>query len=310
MIINPLSFRMSLGERCASLLETAARHGIETLKTPTEAALNEAIQGVMQSPPSRLLVCGGDGTVQALVTALAGLTDAERPELLVLGGGRTNYTAKDLGTHTRAEDWIARAADPQVRWSVSTRHSLILRQAGQPDRHGFFVAAARVNDIIRDVHHYRSEGTGALRRGHLSSAWRLSQIGALKALGRLDYPSRDIHVDAEGLGALSGPIRLLLMTTLEHADEPVRPYADRGQGALRLTATRRDARGFWRRLPRLVRGRYHPGMTPEQGYLSGRCAAVRLIGVDQVCLDGQEHDYSADEPLGVLTGPAFRFIHP
>lgn len=305
---------MSRGRRHDRLGARARDLGIGVVETTTEQALARAIEALVADPPERLIVCGGDGTVQALITALAELDERDRPDLLILGGGRTNYTARDLATHNQPERLLSRAADPQSRWQRSTRHSLILRQRGQPDRHGFFVAGALLDDVIRDCHryrqHHRESATPWLHTGHASSAWRVSQLGVQRLLGRRRFPAHPMTIDADGLASLSGDLKLVLMTTLEHRGQTVNPYAERGQGALRLTATRADAQDFWRRLPRLLRGRYHPCMTPSQGYLSGRCTRATFTGLDQVCLDGQEHDYRGDRPLEVITGPAFRFLHP
>lgn len=305
---------MSRGKRHARLGALARDLGLDLVVTETEQRLTEAIEAIVDQPPGRVIVCGGDGTVQALISALAGLDEDDRPELLVLGGGRTNYTALDLGTHRRPEELLARAAQPEAAWKQAVRHSLILRQAGQPDRHGFFLAGALLDDIIRDCHRYRAAHQDAalrwLHTGHASSAWRVSQLGVLHLLGRYEFPTHPMTIDAERLDSLAGDLRLVLMTTLQHTGQVVNPYAERGEGALRLTATRSKADGFWRRLPSLLRGRYHPAMTPSQGYLSGRCTGARLTGLAQVCLDGQEHDYRPDMTLEVITGPAFRFIHP
>jgi len=305
---------MSRGQRHSGLAELAQKLGIEVVEVVDESALSQAITRVVQDPPDRLIVCGGDGTVQALITGLADLNDEDRPEMLVLGGGRTNYTARDLGTHGRPERLLSRVSDPTSRWQQSVRHSLILRQKGQPDRHGFFAAGASLDDVIRDCHHYRKRPGPSfsrwLRNGHASSAWRVGQLGLGRLVGRYSFPKHPMTMSAEGLGTLSGDLRLVLMTTLEHSGHPVNPYAQRGEGALRLTGTRADAARFWLRLPRLLCGRYHRAMTQEQGYLSGRCSRATFKGLDSVCLDGQEHDYDPQLELEVIAGPTFRFFHP
>ena len=314
LILNPLSFRMSRGRRHDRLGACARALGFEVIETTSEQDLKSAIQAIVDQPPERLIVCAGDGTVQALITAMADLDQSNRPDLLLLGGGRTNYTARDLGTHSAPERLLARSADPNSKWRRSIRHSLILRQKGQPDRHGFFVAGALLDDIIRDCHRYRQEHRTSrlawLRTGHASSAWRVAQLAIQRLLGRHSFNAHPMSIDAEGLDSLQGDLKLVLMTTLEHRGQTLNPYAERGQGTLRLTAMRANADGFWRHLPRLLRGRYHAAMTPSQGFLSGRCTSATINGLQQVSLDGQEHDYRADRELQVLTGPAFHFIHP
>lgn len=310
LIINPLSFRMSLRDRHQRMVVLARTHGIDTLCVETETELEMAIRGLTEDPPERLIVCAGDGTVQAVVTALATLSDQDRPELLVLGGGRTNYTARDVATHRRPEQLLAWAAKAGHDVPHSTRHSLIIRQDGQADRHGFFVAGARINDIIRDCHRYRSRGSGWLRRGHVSSAWRVSQLGLKAIFGQQNFPDHHFSINAGLPGQLTGSVRLLLLTTLEHPGAAVNPYAERNQGKIRISAVSTSAQRFWQRLPRMLRGRYHAAMTPEQGYLSGRSTGIEINGLSEICLDGQEHDYCPKTKISFLPGPAFKFIHP
>lgn len=302
---------MSLAGRADRLRAMARRHGLELIEAETPEAMRAAVRAAIDDSPSILAVSGGDGTVQAVITDLAELSDeSQRPPLLVLGGGRTNYTARDLGTHADPLRQLERAIEQPESLRTTVRHSLIVRQSGQNDRHGFFIAGARVNDVIRDCHRYRSGGRGWLRQGHASSAWRVMQLGVRRLFGGLPFPPTELSVDAEDLGRLDGRIRILLLTTLQHPGAWIDPYADRGQGELRLDAIGANARRFWLRLPKAASGHFSASMQPEQGYLSGRCERVEIKGIEQICLDGQEHDYRKDLPLDILTGPAFRFLQP
>ena len=119
-----------------------------------------------------------------------------------------------------------------------------------------------------------------------------------------------MHIDAENLGQLEARIRLLLMTSLHHRREFIDPYCNRGEGSIRLTAVTHNARRFWLRLLRLVRGRHSPKMLPETGYLSGHTDQVAITGLEQICLDGQEHDFDPALPVIIRTGRPFRFVHP
>ncbi len=310
MLVNPGSFRMSLGDRRERLAAVTSQHAlpIEDISTPEQ--MRTAVERALKSGAKILIISGGDGTLQAIVTILAELTRPDQcPRLLILGGGRTNYTARDFGSHVKIADLLRTALERPQQLQESVRHSLVLRQPGQPDRHGFFIAASLIDFVIRDCHRYRNAGTGFLRRGHLSTAVRVSQLGIKALFSRNAFQSPTLTINAGELGQLSGPVRMLLLTSLHHSNEHVDPYAKRGNGEVRLTAVHCRSAGFWRRLPRLLRGQYNNAMTPEQGYLSGRTEIVRIRGLTQVCLDGQEHDYDPDQPLEIATGSPFRFLH-
>ena len=300
---------MALGGRSKALRDLARQHSAEIIESSAPEDFTAAARLALAEPDRLLVLCGGDGTIQAVVTALAEYGEPEQfPRLLLLGGGRTNYTARDLATHARPAERLQQALTHPQQLEETVRHSLILRQSGQPDRHGFFVAGARINDVIRDCHAYRQRHEGWLQRGHASSAWRVSQLGLKAIFGRLDFPDWPAHIRADGLGELSGPVRLLLVTTLSHSAMRHDPYPERGSGPLRLTASLSDARAFWPRLPRLVSGRWSSQMDSRQGYLGGRCRSICLEGLAQVCLDGQEHDYAPDRALEILPGPPFRLL--
>jgi len=312
VLVNPRSFRMSLRGRLPRIVELIKKRGATLVEVFEPNAIRDSLQVALDQDCKLLVIIGGDGTVQAAVTALAEMAEPEqRPRILVLGGGRTNYTARDIGTHDRLLATLEMALDDPARLNDTERQTLVLEHPSLDEPlHGFFVAGALVDHVIRDCHDYRAKGQGPLRRGHVSSAWRVMQLGLLGLLGRHSFEAPRLSIDAAGLGHIEDSIRLLLLTSLHHRDEWIDPYADRGHGSIRLSAASTSARGFWRRLPRLIRGRYRTDMAPNTGYLSGMSQEVRIKGLAGVSLDGQEVDFDADHPLLIRSGPAFHFLHP
>jgi hypothetical protein len=311
ILVNPRSFRMSLRGRLPRIETLARDHQVPLREVAGLSEIRQALQDALDQSVQFLVIIGGDGTVQAVISLLAELADqASRPELLVLGGGRTNYTARDIGTQDQLLSTLKLALERPEQLHHTTRHSLIIEHPDIKPAHGFFVAGALVDFIIQDCHRYRERGRSVLRRGHISSAWRVIQLGLLGLLGRVGYRSSHLAIQTEGLGRLEGPVRLLLMTSLHHRRELVDPYADRGDGKIRIMAVTSTARRFWLRLPRLMRGRLKPSMRPESGYLSGRTQEVDILGIESLCLDGQEYHCDPGQTLTVRPGPAFRFMHP
>lgn len=302
---------MSLRGRMDRITELARQRDLPLVQASDPREIDRHVHAALDAGAPMLALLGGDGTLQAAVTSLAetGQMKAQLPRLLMLGGGRTNYTARDLGTHHQLIDTLTLALDRPDQLEETERHTLQVEQEGRPREHGFFVAGALVDHVIRDCHQYRSRGGGPLRTGHLSSAWRLLQLGAMAAIGRGSFRAARLRIDAGALGQMERPVRLLLVTSLHHRNEWVDPYADRGEGEIRLSAIASDAIGFWRRLPRLVSGRYDDQLDLTHGYLSGRTHDIRLEGLEGISLDGQEQDYDPARPVWIRTGPALRFIH-
>ncbi|MCH7555408.1 MAG: hypothetical protein IIC08_05395, partial [Proteobacteria bacterium] len=73
------------------------------------AGLPEILADFSRREVGRIVVNGGDGTVQAVMTALLNNGDAaEPPTLAVLASGRTNLIAHNIGLEGRPLDGLAR----------------------------------------------------------------------------------------------------------------------------------------------------------------------------------------------------------
>jgi len=311
ILVNPRSFRMASRNRLERIdrLAHARRIPLYAVHGPEEiaAALADAAPG----PDDRLIIIGGDGTLQAAVSALAPAAEQCRaPSLCMLGGGRTNFTARDLGSHRRLLGSLEHLLTKPAAWKAADRAVLRLAGDRQGPLYGFFVAGALVDAVIRDCHAYRARSVGRLRTGQIATPWRLMQLAWLAASGRKRFPLPMLKLQAQGLGTLSGPIRILLLTSLQHESGLLNPYAARGEGLVRLTAVHAQAPAFWPGLPRLLRGRFGPQQSLDQGYLSGNAQAVMVSGLSSLCLDGQEYSLDPDCELRVEAGPTFRFLHP
>lgn len=311
ILVNPRSFRISAGARLDRVCQTARAAGtpVHVVHGPDE--IQAALASFGEDLPLRLVVIGGDGTVQAAVSALLKTSPSSIPPLLVLGGGRTNLTARDLGTHRSLARLLERALHDPDGLNHTQRQILTLEQPDQGLKlFGFFVAGALVDHIIRDCHRYRTRHRGWLRTGHPSSAWRVLQLGVLGALGRSRFRPRAMRINAGGLGSLDQSVRVFVASSLEHDRGWIDPYAARGSGPVRLTAISAQAPRFWLTLPGLLRGRLNPALRAETGYLSGRTERVVVRGLNAICVDGQEYDLDPTLDLVLDPGPAIRFLTP
>jgi len=317
IVLNPRSFRVrsALLDRAMAL---QTRPGVILKEAADPGTISSVLDEMLPQRPRLLAIMGGDGTVQAAINHLAGLHAAasgypapDLPPLLLLAGGRTNLTARDLSRPSRLARGLELAlTTPLQHLTVTERPCLRVYQAGHLDQYGFFLAGALADQIIRDCHRHQQSGPGLLRAGILGSPWRLLQLALLASIGRLPLTSPLARVDAGDLGQLEGPLRVLAATTLRHERGLLDPYARRGSGPLRATAVLASASGFWRRLPRLLTGHFAPQLIPDCGYLSGGCGQLSVTGLTGVTLDGQEFDIEPTLPLVLSPGPSFRFLVP
>lgn len=292
-------------DRLTALLK---HHSLPFLAVQTAGDIERAILHALDRQVRDLIIIGGDGTLQGAATCLARLDKSDLPRLLMLGGGRTNYTARDLGTHKKLITTLTAALEQGGQFTSQRRRTLAISQQGKPVQHGFFVAGGLVDWVIRDCHAYRAAGSGPLRTGHLSSAWRLVQLAGQALVGAGGYRAPRLIIEGPGIDTFEHANRLLLMTTLEHANDWFVPYADRGEGAIRLSAIDHRASSFWRRLPRLLSGRYTREMTPCHGYFSQRSDGFQLLGLQSISLDGQDFNFDAQRPVSVGKGLELEFL--
>ncbi len=308
LIVNPRSRNASRG-LAAEATALALAHGAEVVSVESPEATRSAVDAILVRRQQPLIVLAGDGTVCAIVDQLSRLpAGAWTPDLLVLAGGRTNLTAVDLGAGGAALPILKQAllrASP--RPAVEERCALRIEQAGSPTRHGFFLAAALIDSVIRQCHRQRAKG---ILQGDLGTITYLLRLGVRGLLGRSGLSCPPLHIDAGACGRQQGPIRLLLATTLLHRKGVLNPYAARGAGGVRLTSVSAGAPRFWRSLPRLVSGRYSPTMNADNGYLSGRCERVQVNGLAHCMLDGEPVDTDPSRPVMISTGPRLRFLVP
>lgn len=309
VIINPASFRMSRAGRLQRIMRLLDRYGVrpDFTSAPDTIAKLLAAHSPDDGP---VVVLGGDGTIQAAATWLATQPEPQRPVILALGGGRTNYIAADLRTRRPIVALLERALNDPTRLRIATRHSIEVTQGDQPAAHAFFIAGATVDEVIRDCHAFRSSGPGRWRQGYASTAIRLSQLAIALALGRRRLHAPALSVEGEGLGELGGPMRVLILSSLHHQHGWPRPYLSQGEGEIAVTAITDSAQRFWRRLPGLLNGRSHHDLVPSQGYLSGRSRQITVTGIQQLCLDGQETDFDPEQAVVFRPGPALAFVTP
>lgn len=303
---------MSLRDRAARSAERVRANGGAVFEVSGLDEIEAALAEATKRSVSRLVIAGGDGTLQGSVSWLARHLDRSMlPELIVLSAGRTNYVAGDIGSRRHFPDTLEKIlhADPASLHPVE-RATLELQHPSLGVQHGFFMAGAAIDEIIRYVHRWQASRDNWWRRRHAASTLGVLSLAARWAGRRYRFDPPVLEVAGDGLGSIDGACRFLLLTTLTHEGSPIDPYAERGDGPVRLTAVRQRARRLGVRLPRLVRGSFGRGMDPEHGYLSGRTEAVRISGLARTTLDGQEFDLDPAAPLQVRAGPTIRFLRP
>lgn len=254
-----------------------------------------------------IVVNGGDGTVQAVITSL--LNDgmfAALPTLAVLPGGMTNMIAHDIGAPRRPEAALRRLLSGR-RPEIAKRRIIRLQGNGERPIYGmFFGTAAIVRGIEycrRAVHPLKLESSTAAGAALAALlAKRIWRRGGEDKVFRGD----GIAVGLDGAAPETDTYLIVLVTTLNRLVMRTRPFWGSGSGGLRYTALRYPPRQMWRRLPVLLYGGEARTLPPND-YISVNADDVLLDMACPYTLDGELFEASPRRPVRLSSGPELRF---
>lgn len=270
----------------------ANRPGVSHREVRTPGDVASALAHFAGEGVGVLAVNGGDGTVQAALTALFHRKPFDPPPLLaILRAGTSSMIARDVGirgARIRGLRKLLAWADGESRDDAVILRRPVLRVEAGPDReplHGMFFGAGA---IVRGIEFFHSRMHPLGLRGEAGPGLTLARFLLAALFGNKDYAaptSMTIAIDRQA------PERrdclLLLVSTLERLFLGLRPYLGAESGPLRYTAIGADPRHLLRVLPSLLRGRRTPLATPENGYVSRNVREVRLGLAGGFTLDGE-----------------------
>lgn len=279
------------------------------------AEIRRELLALTADPRRPLCILGGDGTVQAVLTALLEEEGDPRrwPPLAVLPGGSTNMIARDLGFSGSLEDELESLrlwsrADPVGGGLVRRPVLRLERREGETLCGTFFGAGAVATGVRYWSERLKGRGPGRVHTAPLAIARILLSLTVGRAPAEL-VPSLEYAVDGE-------PVRfrealLCLVTTLDRLILGTRPHWGEGPGSLRFTLVERDPGRLWLNLPRLARGRPGKALTPERGYHSRKATRLRMSFTGHFVLDGElfHHD-ATDGPLRITALEGARWLVP
>jgi len=314
LLINPRSFRASRGGLARRVIRLGQRAGIQTSAVRDPAAFSAAFDQLRARRQSQVWLLSGDGTIQWIAEYLSRDGNEWSPVLLLLAGGRANVVPRDSGGYPALR--ALRAALRAHRAGRSLREAplatLKLSQPGGVARHGFLLAGGMVHEGVRVCREHRASGSGWLHRGPVADFYALLALQLQVWLGRSPLPSpvpMSVRM-ADGRELGMAPMRLLLATTLHMRNALYNPFADTGEGSVRVTAIEARVPHFWRYMPGILRGRFSPDLTPERGALSGRCTSAQVRGISAYSLDGEHIAADPALPLSIETGITLRVLRP
>ena len=285
-----------VGARIARALPNAlviATRGIDEIES--------ALDRVRQSGADLLVLNGGDGTVQKVVTALlARPNPAALPTLALLPGGTTNMTARSINGRALSFDraLAALANKAPTRRDRILRPALLATLPSGRQVAGFFWG---MGAVLRGIEYCQKTVYEAGIGGEQASGVAL--VRTVIGIARRQPPfAGGATVDlagAEPSGRFEASI--LLATTLEQLFLGIRPFWGPERGTLRGVLIEEPAHRLLRNLPALLRGRPNRHMTAATGYHPISTDHLRVSASGRFTLDGELYDF---EPGGLQLAPS------
>ncbi len=271
-----------------------------------------ALRDFARQEVNLLAVNGGDGTVQAVLTALFHHQPFEtQPLLAVMQSGTTSMTARDVGFSGSR----LRSLKKLFNWAVTgtgnarviDRPVLQVQAPGHQTRYGMFFGASAIYQGIQYFHRkLNTKGLG----GEIGPGLTILRFLWSAARRGSDFiPSVPVSVAMDDNPPQQFDSFVILVSTLERLFLGLYPYWGSESGPLHYTAVRAHPRHLLRALPSLLRGRSGAHGTPENGFYSHNAHEIKLNLAGGFTLDGQLYvPENQQEPTVVRYGGTATFL--
>lgn len=289
-----------------------AAGGIHHEITPGVSDIPLALRRMAHAGIEVVAVNGGDGSVALVLGCLlSGDSPFPFPPLLcALPGGTTNVTVGDVGIRGGLDTALLRLLawrNGRLEGQELSRPVIGVRSTrGQMLACGLvFGAGAVVTGIEYWQESVRSRG---MRSEYSSGVAMIRTVwGMLRGHERFARPVR-MQLQLPGSTPVDADFTLLTISTLERLFLGIHPFWGQEEGALRITAIERGARGFATALPSILAGRA-PAHADQGGYHSANAGTLLLGFNGSYTMDGElQSAEKLDSPLCIYTAGDARFL--
>jgi hypothetical protein len=274
--------------------------------------LGECLREMAAAGVTHLCISGGDGTVQASVSALINERPfAEMPKLSLLSAGMTNVIARDLGESElpapHLKRLIERVEAGDAGETVARAVMTLDLGDGGPPIHGFLLGAIAFyqGTILgrRKVHGMGFTQSLASKIGILLSVLRVLWYGPGAKSG---FTGERVALALDGKPEAPQDLFLLVATTLTQILPGIKPFWGRGPGAMQVTTISHPPRRFARAALPALRGKPRPWME-AYGYCSRRAEQLECDLVTPVVFDGEFLETDGGPGFKLSVGPTITF---
>jgi hypothetical protein len=300
-------------KQVARVLEVLRRYpDVVHVETESVRVLPEALGELTRREVDLLVVNGGDGTLQYVLTELLDTQDLPTLRFVApLRGGRTNMTAGDLGADPRPTRGLVALLDAIAQGRLDER--LVARPVLRVEsnrrsgvQYGMFFGAGMISRAVALVHRTFPPGQQGVFGAGLVTGALLAKVFTRPSDGILTPDKAAITFDGRLLG--DAEFYLLIASTLSHLFLNMRPFWGTGPGGVRATAIASRAMRSFVAAPGILRGRPRPWVTPENGYESANAQRVRIAMGCGFTIDGELFAPEPDEVVNLCADRRLTFV--
>lgn len=274
----------------------------------------DALLMCARAQPTVLVINGGDGTIQATLSALVHHRPfgENPPPVAVLPGGKTNMIAKDLGMRGSTVKALKKITDLTLSGQIDnrkTKRALIGLDLGDgsPAIYGMFFGASGIVSGIETCRKY----VYPLNLPNILSHIMTTMLFFFGVIIQGNSEKSFVHapmtrVQVKGGGYIDGRFLVIMVTTLNRLIMGVDPFSSMGAGQLKFTAIEHRRRTFFRSLLALIFGRL--GKAVINGVHYRRSDVIRVYTREQVTLDGEMFTPHEDVPITLDGHEVMEFV--
>lgn len=290
------------------------------VETENAGVMPEALAELAAREVDLLVVNGGDGTLQYVLTEiLANNPFGDRlPLVAPLRAGRTNMSAMDLGADRDPlrglAAMLASARAGRIAERVEPRRVLRVAYGFGIERgvqYGMFFGAGLIKRAIELNHRlFDQEGQRHLVEGvpgaTLVTAGLLGRVITGDRSGILEPDKLQIVLDGEEIHR--GEYHLVIASTLSRLFARMRPFWGKGPGGVRFTAIAAPCERIGRAAIGMLRGRPAAWVTPERGYTSRNVEHAELRMSCGFTVDGELWEPDPDRSVALSAERVVHFV--
>ena len=290
------------------------------VETENAGVMPEALAELAAKEVDLLVVNGGDGTLQYVLTEiLASNAFGDRVPLVApLRAGRTNMSAMDLGADRNALRGLATMLDAAREGRIAERVEprRVLRVAygygfERAVQYGMFFGAGLIKRAIELNHRlFDQEGQRSVVEGvpgaTLVTAGLIGRAITGDQTGILTPDKVQILLDGDELH--QGEYHLVIASTLSRLFARMRPFWGKGPGGVRFTSIAAPCEKFGKAAIGMLRGRPSDWVTEEKGYTSRNVDHAELRMSCGFTVDGELWQPDPDPSVALSAERVVHFV--